>query len=183
MYGKYELLDRLQAYKVRPADNRPPGKFEAGTQNHEGIAGTLGALKYFEWLGDQVAERKPETRRERLRAAMAAIKEHEKSLSRVLIEGLSSIEGVKVWGITDLIRLDCRVPTVSFTMQGKSPRAIAEYLAAHAIYVWDGNYYALEPMRALRLEDGGAVRAGFLHYTTEDEVDRLLKALADLAPR
>ena len=66
-------------------------------------------------------------------------------------------------------------------MDGRPPREVAELLAERDLYVWDGNYYALEPMRALGLADsGGAVRAGFLHYTTEDEVDRLLEALADL---
>jgi len=191
VYGRYDLLDRLQAYKVRPAGNRPPDKFETGTQNHEGIAGTLGALKYFEWLGEEIAKAAPmppgsrawepgplRNRRERLRAAMAAIKEHEKSLSRVLIEGLSSIEGVKVWGITDLSRLDWRVPTVSFTIQGKSPRAIAAYLAGHGIYVWDGNYYALAIMERLGLqESGGMLRVGAAHYNTLDEVSTLIEVL------
>ncbi|MGH2593510.1 MAG: cysteine desulfurase-like protein [Anaerolineae bacterium] len=178
MYGRYDLLDRLQAYKVRPADDQPPGKFETGTQNHEGIAGTLGALKYFEWLGEQFAERRPENRRERLRTAMMAIKEYEKDLSRAFIEGLSTIDGLKIWGITDRDRLDRRVPTVSFTMQGKSPRAIAEYLAGHGIYVWDGNYYALAIMERLDLQkSGGMVRVGAAHYNTLDEVSTLIEVL------
>jgi len=109
---------------------------------------------------------------------MAAIKEYEKGLSRALIEGLSSIDGVKVWGITDPDRLDRRVPTVSFTMQGKSPRAIAEYLARHGINVWDGNYYALAIMERLDLQkSGGMVRVGAAHYNTPDEVARLIQAL------
>ena len=73
-----------------------------------------------------------------------------------------------------------RTPTFCFNVEGRRPREVAEALGERGIYVWDGNYYALEPMRALGLEDGGAVRAGFLHYTTEDEVDRLLEALAEL---
>ena len=180
LYGKYDLLDRLPAYKVRPAGDLPPDKFETGTQNHEGIAGTLGALRYFEWLGGQTREGDGEkgSRRERLHAAMAAIKEYEKGLSRALIEGFASIDGVKVWGITDPDRLDRRVPTVSFTMQGKSPRAIAEYLARHGINVWDGNYYALAIMERLDLQkSGGMVRVGAAHYNTPDEVARLIQAL------
>jgi len=102
VYGRHDLLDRLPAYKVRPAGNQPPGKFETGTQNHEGIAGTLGALRYFEWLGEQVAgEQSPvssgRSRRERLVAAMTGIREHEKALSQALLEGLSSVPGVTVW--------------------------------------------------------------------------------------
>jgi len=183
LYGKYELLDRLPAYKVRPAGDRPPDKFETGTQNHEGIAGTLGALRYFEWLGEQVAsEPSPvssgRSRRDKLVAAMTAIKEHEKALSRALIEGLSSIDGVKVWGITDPNRLDWRVPTVSFTMAGRTPRAIAEHLAQHDIYVWDGNYYALAIMERLDLQkSGGMVRVGAVHYNTLEEAARLVEAL------
>ena len=177
LYGKYDLLDRLPAYKVRPAGDRPPDKFETGTQNHEGIAGTLGVLKYLEELGGTQGTG-GESRRERLRAAMAAIKEHEKELSRALIEGLSPIDGVKVWGITDLDRLDRRVPTVSFTMEGRSPRAIAEYLAGQGIYVWDGNYYALAIMERLGLEEsGGMVRVGAAHYNTLDEVACLIDVL------
>jgi cysteine desulfurase family protein (TIGR01976 family) len=178
LYAKYELLDRLPAYKVRPAGNQPPDKFETGTQNHEGIAGTLGALRYFEWLGEHTADDRPPTRRKRLVAAMTGIREHEKALSRALLEGLSSIPGLKVWGITDPNRIDRRVPTVSFTLQGKSPRAIAGYLAQHDIYVWDGNYYALAVMERLDLErSGGMLRAGAVHYNTLAEVKRLIQML------
>jgi cysteine desulfurase family protein (TIGR01976 family) len=181
LYGKYDLLDRLQAYKVRPADDQPPGKFETGTQNHEGWAGVLGALKYFEWLGEQTADSRPQTRRERLVAAMTWIKEHERPLSRALIEGLLSIDGVKVWGVTDLERLDQRVPTVSFTMRNRSPREIAEYLARHDIYVWDGNYYALAIMEYLGLQSsGGMVRVGAVHYNTVAEIERLIDVLKSM---
>ncbi len=182
LYGKYELLDRLPAYKVRPAGNSPPDKFETGTQNHEGIAGILGALRYFERLGEQVISDQlavnGASRREKLVAAMSAIKDYEKTLSRALIEGLSSIDGVKIWGITDLSRLEWRVPTVSFTMQDKTPRAIAEYLAAHDIYVWDGNYYAPAIMERLGLQQsGGMLRVGAAHYNTLDEVAHLIDTL------
>ena len=186
LYGKYDLLDRLPAYKVRPAGNQPPDKFETGTQNHEGITGTLGALRYFEWLGEQVASEQSSVnsgrnRRDKLVTAMTAIKDYETQLSRALIEGLSSIDGLKIWGITDLDRLDRRVPTVSFTMQGKSPRQVAEYLAGHGIYVWDGNYYALAIMERLGLQQsGGMARVGAAHYNTLDEVAKLLDALRQM---
>ena len=75
-----------------------------------------------------------------------------------------------------------RTPTFCFRIAGHEPRDVAERLGERGLYVWDGDYYALEPMRALGLERGGAVRAGFLHYTTEEEVDRLLDALRELAP-
>ena len=180
VYGKYALLDGLRAYKVRPAEDKPPSKFETGTQNHEGQAGTLGALEYFEWLAAQVGQAGG-TRRERLVAAMTALADYERGLGGYLIEGLQSVPGVKVWGITDQARLERRVPTVSFTLAGWHPRRVAEALAAEGIYVWDGNYYALAIMDRLDLQrQGGMVRVGLAHYNTRAEVDRLVAVVAGL---
>ena len=176
LYGKLDLLERLSAYKVRPADDRPPYKFETGTLNHEGIAGTRAAVEY---LG-QISNLKSQTssRRERVIAGMAAIKEYEQTLSARLISGLLKIKGLRIWGIADPARLDWRVPTVSFTLEGHHPRKIAEYLAQRGINVWDGNYYALAIMERLGLEPkGGMVRAGPVHYNTAEEIDRLLNEL------
>jgi len=98
-----------------------------------------------------------------------------------LIEGLSAVPGLKIWGITDPAQFHCRAPTVSFTMQGFTPRQIAEHLARTGIFVWDGNFYALAVTERLGLEDsGGVVRVGLAHYNTAEEVERLLEALADL---
>ena len=178
LYGKYDLLDRLTAYKVRPAGNEPPDKFETGTQSFESIAGVLGVLDYFQWLGDEAAK----SRRQKLVAAMTAIREYEIGLSRALIEGLSSIKGLHIWGITDLKQLDQRVPTVSFTLEGRTPRQVAESLDQAGIYVWDGNYYALAVTERLGLEDrGGMVRVGAAHYNTLAEIDKLVNAVKKLA--
>jgi cysteine desulfurase family protein (TIGR01976 family) len=178
LYGKYDLLDRLQAYKVRPAGDQPPAKFETGTPNFEGIAGVRAAVEYLaglSWLAASAG------RRVRIVSAMSAIKDYEKILSAHLIGGLQRVKGVKVWGITDAARLDWRVPTVSFTMAGHSPRQIAEYLGQRGIFVWDGNYYALEIMEQLGLQQsGGMVRVGLAHYNTTDEIDRLIEALQEL---
>ena len=184
LYGKYELLDRLQAYKVRPANIKPPGKFETGTQNHEGQAGTLGAIEYFEWLARQVgpangqSQAQPAGRRQALVRAMAALADYERDLGANLIDGLQSIPGLTIWGITDSARLAQRVPTVSFTLEGCHPRAVAEHLASEGIYVWDGNYYALAVMQRLGLQEtGGMVRVGLAHYNTRAEVDQLVQVL------
>ncbi len=179
LYGKLDLLDRLSAYKVRPADNRPPYKFETGTLNHEGIAGTRAAVEYLA----QMSSLKPQisNRRERLITGMTAIKEYEKALSGQLISGLQKINGLKVWGITDPAKLDRRVPTVSFTLEGHSPREIAEYLGQRGIFVWDGNYYALAVMERLGLQlAGGMLRVGLAHYNTAGEINRLLDELMTL---
>jgi cysteine desulfurase family protein (TIGR01976 family) len=175
LYGKYHLLEELKAYKVRPAHNEPPHKFETGTQSFESIAGVQGALEYFESLGEGA------TRRQRLVSALTALKEYEKSLSRALIEGLSSIKGLHIWGITDLDQLDRRVPTVSFTLDGWHPREVAVELDKRGIYVWDGNYYALAVTERLGLEDkGGMVRVGAAHYNTLEEIGKLVNAVKAL---
>jgi cysteine desulfurase family protein (TIGR01976 family) len=173
LYGKLDLLNRLLAYKVRPADDRPPYKFETGTLNHEGIAGTRAAVEYLAQLAGVGG-----TRRERIVAGMTAIKEYEQALSARLVAGLQQIKGLRIWGITDPARLDRRVPTVSFTLEGHSPRKIAEYLGQRGIFVWDGNYYALAVMERLGLEPtGGMVRVGPVHYNSTGEIDRLLDEL------
>lgn len=187
VYGKYDLLDRLQAYKVRPADNKPPYKFETGTQNHEGLAGTLGAVEYLAWLGEEFGRDHESQfsgmsgRRLKVHAGMAASLLYERQLSERLINGLSQIPNLKIWGITNLNQLDRRVPTVSFTLKGWHPRKVAEKLAEQNIFVWDGNYYALAIMERLKLQEGGGmVRVGAAHYNTLDEADRLVEAVRGL---
>jgi cysteine desulfurase family protein (TIGR01976 family) len=188
LYSKKEHLTRLRPYKVRPAPDQPPGKFETGTQNFEGIAGLLGALEYLAWLGEtfggEHAERfngvHPDMRLH-LMQAMSALRAHEMELSRALIQTLSAIPGLRIYGITDPEKLDHRVSTVSFRMDDRSPRQIAEELARSDIYVWDGNYYALAVTERLGVEDqGGMVRVGLVHYNTSDEIERLGEALQAL---
>jgi selenocysteine lyase/cysteine desulfurase len=190
LYGKMELLEELKAYKVRPAPNDPPGKWMTGTQNHEGIAGVLGALEYFEWLADQfgdtqkrsMAEEGLTGRRLNLVAAMIALRAYEFELSRKLIEVIQAVPGTHIHGITDMKRLDERVPTVSFTWEGRHPLEIAEALGKEGFYVWDGNYYALAVTERLGVEaDGGMVRVGAVHYNALDEIERFGEALAKLA--
>lgn len=188
LYGKVELLDRLRAYKVRPAPDDPPGKFETGTQNHEGLAGTLGAIEYLARLGEDYGkEHLPGLasayagRRLHLKAAMTCIQAYEMGLSRELIGVLEAVPGARIWGITDDGEISRRVPTVSFTHERYSPRQIAERLGQQGFYVWDGNYYALAVTERLGLEgSGGMVRVGAAHYNTLDEVQRLGEALRNM---
>jgi cysteine desulfurase family protein (TIGR01976 family) len=163
-----DLAASLPADRVRPSAEDPPGhRFETGTQSHEAIAGALAAIEYLRELGEGDLD-----------AGFALIDEHETSLTARFLSGLP--DGVELYGIRTP---EGRTPTFCFNIEGRHPRQVAELLAERDIYVWDGDYYALEPIRALGLaETGGAVRAGFLHYTTEEEVDRLLEALTDLAP-
>lgn len=171
LYGKQAHLERLPAFKVRPAPDRPPGKFETGTQNHEGIAGTLGALEYLAGLTS--ADDPPADMRGALRRSMQAIQEYESGLTARLLAILESIPAVTIFG-----QPDRRVPTVSCRVASISPRELAAYLGDQDIYVWDGNFYALSVTERLELEDqGGLLRIGLAHYNTLAELDRFETAL------
>lgn len=185
LYGRYELLDELFAYKVRPAPNELPGKFETGTQNHEGIAGVLGAIEYFEWVGEAFGGEYTDKlfgrytgRRLGLKQAMAAIRAYEYEISRALLDVLEETPGVTIYGLTDRRRLEERVPTVAFRLKGWHPRQVAERLGREGVYVWDGNYYALAVTERLGLEEsGGMVRVGPVHYNTVEEIEKFGGAL------
>jgi cysteine desulfurase family protein (TIGR01976 family) len=189
LYGRYDLLDELTAYKVRPAPADPPGKFETGTGNFEGYAGVLGALDYLEWVGENFGGQYEDKYQDRyqgralkLKQAMSAIRSYEYELSRALLDVLEETPGVTVYGPTDRRQLEERVPTVSFTMKGLHPRRVAEELDKENIYVWDGNYYALAVTERLGLEDGGGmVRVGPVHYNTVEEIHRFGEALRRIA--
>jgi cysteine desulfurase family protein (TIGR01976 family) len=179
-WGRRELLEELTAYKVRPAANSLPGKWMTGTQNHEGIAGALAAVDYLADLGRSVNDSKTMNRRPALRAAYSAIGHYERELTRHLIDGLQRLDQVKIWGITDPGRSDCRLSTVSITHRNISPSQLAGRLAEEGIFVWNGNFYALEVTESLGLEPEGMVRIGLVHYNTKSEVDRLLGVLGQL---
>ncbi len=186
LYGKHDLLEKLFAYKVRPATNKLPGKFETGTQNHEGIAGVLGAIEYFEWVGKEfggehakdLTENNYQGRRLELKKAMTAIHTYEIELGRALLSALESVPELQLYGLADANRLEERVATFSFRLKDLHPHVVAEKLAQEGIYVWDGNYYAINVTERLGLEDnGGMVRVGAAHYNSLDEVEQLKGAL------
>jgi cysteine desulfurase family protein (TIGR01976 family) len=176
LYGKAEHLEALPAYKLRPASNHIPDRWETGTQNHEGIAGVRAAIDYLADLGRSLAP-PAAARRPALLAAFAAIAAYERKLVGRLLEGLARLPAIRVFGITDPARLGERVPTVSLRHAKHPPRQLAERLAERGIFVWHGNYYALALSEALGQEPEGMVRVGLLHYNTAEEVDRLLEAL------
>ncbi len=175
LYGKAEHLTSLKPHKVRPSKDIIPFRWETGTLNFEGLAGTAAAVQYLDSLYDGVAET---DRCKRLHRVMSEIKSYEMALCKELVSGLLSIPGVTVFGITDPEEFEDRLPTVAFTWDKMTPRQTAEYLAAQNIFCWSGNYYALRLMESLGLEaDGGAVRIGLAHYNNSAEIDRLLGAL------
>ncbi|HEY1277038.1 MAG TPA: aminotransferase class V-fold PLP-dependent enzyme, partial [Thermoleophilaceae bacterium] len=142
-------------------------RFETGTQSHEAIAGATAAIEYIASLGDGSLD-----------DAYARIEAHEAELTRHFLAELPEVE---LYGIRDPERAGERTPTFCLNVSGLEPREAAARLADAGLYVWDGNYYALEPIRALGLGEEGAVRIGFLHYSTVEEVDRTLAALTALS--
>jgi cysteine desulfurase family protein (TIGR01976 family) len=174
MAGRGTLLEELDAYKVRPSPTQGPEKWETGTQSFEALAGVTAAVEHIARL----APGEP-TRRDSIIAAHAGIQGHAVALGERFLDGVP--DAVTVYGITD--DLTARTPTYAVELEGMSARRLATELAERAIYVTDGDYYAVEVMKSLDRSDGGLVRIGFLHYTTEDEVDRLLEALHDIGGR
>lgn len=187
LFGRAEHLTRLTPHKVMPSKDAIPYRWELGTLSHESLAGVTAAVGYLEGVGErhggpfreEYAVQGYAGRRLTLKTAMAAIKAYEQTLSQRLLAGLQSLPDVTIYGLTDLERLDERLPTVAFTWPRLSPRETAEYLATLGICVWSGNYYALRLMEALGLEGhGGAVRVGLAHYNTAEEIDRMIAALS-----
>jgi cysteine desulfurase family protein (TIGR01976 family) len=160
LWGKLDLLEELDPYKVRTAPAHPPDKFETGTKSREGIAGVLGAIEHLQMLG------------------MAAIVEYEAGLTRRLIDGLRGMKGLRIHGKG----YEGRVPTLALTVEGKSPAEVAKVMAGHGINVWNGHNYGWEPVRRLGLlESGGIVRVSLARYNTAAEVDLFLERLGELA--
>jgi cysteine desulfurase family protein (TIGR01976 family) len=204
LWGRRDLLESLQPYKLRPSSNDLPGRWMTGTQNHEGIAGVTAAVEYLAGVGNEAnGELKGDpsprpsppndatdeidpiyggegARRARLLRAFESIVAYERELGGQLIAGLQRSPGFKIWGITQPDHFRDRVPTVSVTHVTRTPHEIATALAEQGLYLWPGNHYALPLTETLALEPHGTLRIGLVHYNTADEVDRLLKALAEL---
>jgi cysteine desulfurase family protein (TIGR01976 family) len=160
-YARPEVAETWRPYKVRPQADEPLGhRFETGTQPFELLAGFVAAVEYVESIGWE------------------AIQAHEQSLGERFLAGLPA--GLTLYGRQTMAG---RVPTFMFTIDGIAPDEVGRRLGEQGIALWPGNYYALEVLRRLELDDsGGAVRAGFVHYNTHAEVDRLLDALSRLKP-
>ena len=177
LYGKYELLDDLRAYKVRPAPSKPAGKWETGTQSFESLAGSRAAVEYLAALGGSGG-----TRREQLQQGMAAIKAYELGLSEHFLRCAADVPGLRVYGVTDIENLEGRTPTFAVRLEGFSAEEVATRLGEKGIFVWHGHYYAVAVMERLGLlDEGGLVRIGFVHYNSPDEVGRVAAALTQIA--
>ena len=180
LWGKKERLEDLPVAKLRVATEELPFRWMTGTQSHEGMAGTKAAIEHIAWVGREVSDNPDLSRREALIEAFRAIEEYEQDLCLRMLEGLGRIEGIEVWGITEPSRISERAPTVSFTHPSMRAKEIGERLAERGIFVWAGNFYALELTEALGLEPEGVLRVGVLHYNSIEEVDFFLESVAEI---
>jgi selenocysteine lyase/cysteine desulfurase len=161
MWVDPELLESLHAYKVRPASDTGPNRFETGTASYEALAALDAAARFV------------------LDVGIDSLRAHEERTFAPLLSGLQSIAGVRCFGRPGL---DGRTPTVSFTVDGVHPDDVARQLAAARVAVWSGHSYAVEVADALGVSDsGGLVRAGVVAYIDDDDVQRLLDAVDRIA--
>jgi cysteine desulfurase family protein (TIGR01976 family) len=183
LYGKRQHLHGFRPYKVRPCTEQIPDRWESGTQVHELIAGIGAAVEYIAGVGRH-SDPSATTRRDALAAAYRATVAYERRLISRLIEGLVTIPGVRIYGITDPNRFAERCSTLSLRIGNHNPTTIAAFLGERGIFTWDGNYYALNLTERLGVESqGGLLRIGLVHYNTMEEVERLLAALREFATR
>lgn len=174
VWGRRELLDRFEPYKVPPASDDAPERWETGTQNHEAIAGILACI---DWIAS-IAGEDDDDRREALARSYAAMHAHESALFALLEDRLRDIPGVRFHGVA---RGQPRTPTAAFVVDGRTPDEVARRLGEEGVFVWNGDFYATTVCEALGLSDGGLVRAGVAPYCTEDDVRRLLDGVARIA--
>ena len=180
LWGKKDRLEELPVAKLRVATEELPFRWMTGTQSHEGMAGTKAAIEHIAWIGRENSGNPELSRRDALIEAYDAIEQYERGLFLRMLEGLEGIEGVKIWGITEPNRISERAPTVSFTHPSLSAKEIGRRLAERGVFVWAGNFYALELTEALGLEPEGVLRAGLLHYNSLEEVDFFVESVAEI---
>ncbi len=179
LYGRREHLERLEAYRVRPAGDRPPDKWETGTQSHEGMAGVTAAIDYLAGLGVEYGRaRSEDSRREQLTAAWSVIGAYERMLTERLIAGLLRVPSIRIFGLTERGDWDKRVATVSLRKDGTTPEELARALAEESIFAWNGNFYAQAVSERMGVEEsGGWLRLGLVHYNTVEEIERCVRVL------
>lgn len=177
LWGRLALLESLTPYKVRAASDASPEKFETGTKAREAIAGILGAVEHYEWIGTEWGGATPaSSRRARIVAGLEASRLYEEELVRQLIAGLQVVPSIRIIGITDPAAFARRVPTISFVVAGRATDDVSKAMAAEGINLWSGHSYGLEPCRHLGiLEHGGVVRLSLAQYNTAEEVERFLQ--------
>ena len=187
LYGRRELLETIRPYKLRPSTDALPGKWMTGTQNHEGIVGVAAAIEYLTSLDasadedhNTCADSTASERVAKLDRVFSRIRDYETALSLRFLAGVSSVSGLRIYGITNVDEVDDRVPTFSMTSDRHTPQQLARRLAEQGVFAWAGNHYALPFTEAAGLEPSGTLRIGALHYNSMQEIDRVVDCLRAL---
>lgn len=183
LYANRDVLNKLSTLKVEPQKSYPPYKFETGTLNHEGIAGAAEAVDFVAQVGERFGNNiqenieNLESHRSKIVAGLLAFDSYEQQLTNYLLEGLSTIPAVTIYGPPERVP---RTSTVSFTFEGYNSRTVAQYLDSNNLLVWDGDFFATTLVKRLGLQDqGGLIRIGIAPYNTQEELMRLIEALKD----
>jgi cysteine desulfurase family protein (TIGR01976 family) len=174
LWGRHALLESLDVPKLVPAPDETPERLETGTLSHEGIVGAAAAVDFLASLSG--APDAP--RRGALARTFAALHDRGEVLFGRLWNGLGEIPGVTRYGPSPG---SPRTPTVSFVVAGHTADAVAEALARRAIFVSSGDFYAWTVVKRLGHAADGVVRAGCACYTTDDEIERLLAGVREVA--
>ena len=172
LYGRKEVLETIDFPKLKPAPDYSPEFAETGTQSHESIAGAGAAVDFLASLSTG------ETRREKLKNTFAEFHFRKKDLFKTLWEGLSAIEGVKLFGQNPDEK---RTPTIAFTVKGFDSQTVSEKLATSGVFTSHGDFYAMTVVEKFGLQNEGLVRAGIACYTTSEEIERLIEGVQIVA--
>ena len=174
LWGRQDLIEALDVPRLEPAPDWSPERLETGTLSHEGIVGAAAAVDFLASLGGEAAG----GRRAALAAGYAGMHERGKRLFSRLWDGLGTIRGVTRYGLAPD---SPRTPTVAFTVAGRTADSVAEGLARQALFLSSGDFYAWTVVQRLGHAEDGLVRAGCAAYTTEEEIERLLDGVAEVA--
>ena len=184
-YGKQDLLESVDFPKLQPAPDTAPERAEMGTQNHEGIAGAAAAVDFYALLAGQntarVSDRVKDSmssRRANLESAFKGLRAHSAPQVKRLWESLSGINGVRLYGPPPDVE---RTPTVSFTVKNVASTEVARRLAEQGLFASHGDFYAATVIERLGLQPEGLVRVGCACYTSDDEIERLIEAVHEIA--
>jgi cysteine desulfurase family protein (TIGR01976 family) len=178
LYGKRERLEELEVPKLQPSPDTVPERLETGTQNHEGIVGASAAVDYLAGLATEAAGASARPRRERLQAVLEILHDRGSALFQQLWDGLSAIEGVKLFGPPPTA---ARTPTLALTVAGLPAAEVSRRLTGRGIFASHGNFYAMTVAGRLGVARDGLVRIGCACYTTDEEVARVIEGVRAIA--
>jgi cysteine desulfurase family protein (TIGR01976 family) len=183
LWGKRHLLEKLPTFREDFIPDQVPTKIEVGTFVYENVAGMDAALDYLGALGDKLNGDSPHSsQRTRLVKAMQGIRGYETVLTAETLRQLAKIDGVTLYGIQGGDQLRDRVPTICFTVRGKSACEVATYCAEHGVGVRDGNMYSPRLLHRMGIpSDSGAIRASLVHYNTAEEIERFVSLVQQIA--